>query len=84
MIGADLSEIAQEIETRDVELMVGPFTGRYLAEKENVPLLRVGLPNHDRMGAARQMVLGYEGSMFLVDGMANALLEQKEISRRFS
>ncbi len=84
MTGVDFSEIAQEIEKREVELMVGPFIGRHLAEKKNVPLLRVGLPNHDRFGAARQMVLGYDGSMFLVDGMANALIEQKEISRRFS
>jgi len=84
MTDADFSEIAQEIGERDIELMVGPFTGRHLAGKENVPLLRVGLPNHDRFGAARQMILGYEGSMFLVDGMANALLEQKEIQRRFS
>jgi nitrogenase molybdenum-iron protein NifN len=82
MTGADFSEIAQEIGKRDIELMVGPFTGRHLAEKEDIPLLRVGLPNHDRFGAARQMFLGYEGSMFLVDSMANVLIEQKESLRR--
>jgi nitrogenase molybdenum-iron protein NifN len=78
MIGADFSEIAAEATSPDIELMVGPFTGRGTARKEKIPLLRVGLPNHDRLGATHQLTLGYEGSMHLVEGMANALLEEKE------
>lgn len=78
MIGADFSQIAEEASSRDIELLVGPFTGRGTARKEKVPLLRVGLPNHDRYGAAHQLLLGYEGSMHLVEGMANALLEGRE------
>jgi len=78
MIGVDFSEIAAEASTRDIELMVGPFTGRGTARKEKIPLLRVGLPNHDRFGASHQLTLGYEGSMHLVEGMANALLEERE------
>jgi nitrogenase molybdenum-iron protein NifN len=78
MTGADFSQIAEEASSRDIELMVGPFTGRGIAEKEKVPLLRVGLPNHDRYGASHQLLLGYEGSMHLVNGMANTLLENRE------
>ena len=78
MIGADFSEIAEEASSRDIELMVGPFTGRGLARREKVPLLRVGLPNHDRYGASHQLLLGYEGSMHLVEGMANALLDERD------
>lgn len=78
MIGADFSEIANEVSNRDIELMVGPFTGRGTARKGKIPLLRVGLPNHDRFGATHQLTLGYEGSMHLVDCMANALLESRE------
>ena len=78
MTGADYSEIAEEVSTRDIELMVGPFTGRQTARKEKVPLLRVGLPNHDRFGASHQLMLGYEGTMHLVDRLANALIESKE------
>jgi nitrogenase molybdenum-iron protein NifN len=78
IIGADFSQIAAEASSRDIELMVGPFTGRQLARKEKIPLLRVGLPNHDRYGASHHLLLGYEGSMHLVDSMANALLEAKE------
>ena len=40
--------------------------------------MRVGLPNHDRYGASHQLLLGYEGSMHLVESMANALLEGRE------
>ncbi|MDD4448343.1 MAG: nitrogenase component 1 [Methanothrix sp.] len=77
-MGADFSQIAEEAVSRDIELLVGPFTGRGIARKENIPLLRVGLPNHDRYGASHQLFLGYEGSMNLVEGMANALLESRE------
>ena len=77
-MGADFSQIAEEAASRDIELMVGPFTGRGIARRENIPLLRVGLPNHDRYGASHQLFLGYEGSMNLVEGMANVLLESRE------
>ncbi|MFZ3149755.1 MAG: nitrogenase component 1 [Methanothrix sp.] len=78
MMETDFSQIATEASSRDIELMVGPFTGRGIARKENIPLLRVGLPNHDRYGASHQLLLGYEGSMNLVEGMANALLDGRE------
>jgi len=78
MMETDFSQIATEASSRDIELMVGPFTGRGIARKENIPLLRVGLPNHDRYGASHQLLLGYEGSMHLVEGMANTLLEGRE------
>jgi nitrogenase molybdenum-iron protein NifN len=79
--GADYSEIAKELSTRDIELMVGPFTGRQVARKEKIPLFRVGFPNHDRFGASHQLLLGYEGSMHLVEGLANAVLESRETDR---
>lgn len=81
MIGADFSQIAEEVSSRDIEMMVGPFTGRGIAKREKVPLLRVGLPNHDRYGASHQLLLGYEGSMHLLDCMANVLLDSKDIER---
>ena len=57
--------------------MIGPSTGRQISKEEKIPLLRVGLPNHDRFGAARQMVLGYAGAMRIVDDMANLLLDRR-------
>ncbi|MDD1761638.1 MAG: nitrogenase associated protein N, partial [Methanothrix sp.] len=81
MIGADFSQIAEEVSSRDIEMMVGPFTGRGIAKREKVPLLRVGLPNHDRYGASHQLLLGYEGSMHLLDCMANVLLDNKDLEQ---
>jgi len=75
--GVDFDDIHKEIISNDVDLMIGPSTGRQISKEEKIPLLRVGLPNHDRFGAARQMVLGYAGAMRLVDDMTNRPLDRK-------
>ena len=75
--GVDFDDIRKEMIGKDVDLMIGPSTGRQISKEEKIPLLRVGLPNHDRFGAARQMVLGYAGAMRLVDDMANLLLDRR-------
>lgn len=75
LCGVDFDEIHKEMIGNDVDLMIGPSTGRQISKEEKIPLLRVGLPNHDRFGAARQMVLGYAGAMRLVDDMVNLLLD---------
>lgn len=82
MMEADFSEIEHEVKSREIELMVGPFIGRRTARKKRIPLLRVGLPNHDRFGASRQLILGYGGAMSLIDGMANKLLEHRESTEK--
>ena len=75
MYGVDFEHIHKEIIRKNIELMIGPSTGRQISQKESIPLLRVGLPNHDRFGAARQMILGYKGTTWLIDAIANTLLE---------
>ncbi len=78
LTGADFSGIEEAVDAEDVELLIGPFIGRQTARKKDIPLLRVGFPNHDRFGSCRQLVLGYEGAGRLVDAMANALIEHRE------
>lgn len=77
----DFSDIQESLARNDIELLIGPFTGRQISKAENIPLLRVGLPNHDRFAASRQMVLGYEGTTGLVDRIANAIVEMNEEGR---
>jgi nitrogenase molybdenum-iron protein NifN len=77
LCGVDYDDIHKEMISNDVDLMIGPSTGRQISKEEKIPLLRVGLPNHDRFGAARQMFLGYAGAMSLVDDMANLLLDRR-------
>lgn len=75
MYGVDFEQIHKEIMKRDIKLMIGPSTGRHISRKENIPLLRIGFPNHDRFGAARQTILGYGGATWMIDTIANTLLE---------
>ncbi len=76
MCGVDFEQIHNEIIRRDIKLMIGPSTGRQISQKENIPLVRIGFPNHDRVGAARQAILGYKGAMWIIDAIANTLLER--------
>jgi nitrogenase molybdenum-iron protein NifN len=78
LCGVDFTEIHGEIKSNDIELMIGPFTGRQISKKENIPLVRAGFPNHDRVGAARQLMLGYDGAMRLIDTITNTILEHDQ------
>jgi len=75
LYGADFTHVHKEITKNNVQIMIGPSTGRQIAQKESIPLLRVGLPISDRFGAARQTVMGYKGMTWMVDALANALLD---------
>jgi nitrogenase molybdenum-iron protein NifN len=77
LTGVDFTEIHGEIKDNDIELMIGPFTGRQISRTENIPLVRVGFPNHDRVGTTRQLILGYEGAMRLIDTITNTIIENK-------
>jgi nitrogenase molybdenum-iron protein NifN len=43
-----------------------------------VPLIRTGFPIHDRIGGQRVLHVGYRGTQFLFDAVANAMLERKQ------
>ncbi len=57
------------------EILIGNSNGRYIAKAEDIPLVRVGLPIHDRVGAQRILTVGYRGAMELLDRVTNAILE---------
>ncbi len=76
LLGADFSQIHGEIKKGRIDLMLGTSNGRQISRKEGIPLVRVGLPNHDRVGATRQLLVGYEGAALLADAITNALLDE--------
>ena len=76
LLGADFSQIQEEIKKGRIDLMLGTSNGRQISIKERIPLVRVGLPNHDRVGATRQLLVGYEGAARLADAITNALLDE--------
>ncbi len=65
-------------------VMIGSSDGRRIEEKHKLPLVRCAFPIHDNIGGQRVRVLGYEGSITLLDRITNALLTQKEHSFRSS
>ena len=42
-----------------------------------VPLVRIGFPVYDRIGYFRYPIIGYNGSIRLLDMITNAILEHK-------
>ncbi|MDR3126875.1 MAG: nitrogenase [Tannerellaceae bacterium] len=62
------------------DILIGNSKGYYLARLWDVPLVRVGFPIHDRIGAQHQLLLAYQGSTLLFERIVNALLDAKQRS----
>lgn len=72
---AEMGELARDLKP---DLLVGSSKGYSIARELDVPLVRVGFPVHDRIGAQRTLHLSYRGAQQLFDRIANALLEHKQ------
>ena len=78
----DMAVILEKCVATCVNLAVGPSVGRYLEEKADLSLVRIGFPIQDRLGAQRILSAGYTGSALLLDRMVNAVLERKHRAYR--
>ena len=65
-----------------VNVIIGNSDGRRMAERMDLKIVRIGFPVHDRVGAQRKVITGYNGSSALLDDIANTILEQTENSFR--
>lgn len=74
---ADFTEIRETSKAMKANIAIGHSDGRYLTEKEGIPLVRMGFPIHDRMGGQRLLSVGYVGSTMFIDRITNTLLENK-------
>jgi len=78
--GLDIEEVVvgdlEDLENRsaDCDLLVTHSHGRQAAERLGVPLLRMGIPQFDRLGAAHQVSVGYRGTRDLVFQIGNILM----------
>lgn len=79
---ADFDVIEQHIVSNGANLMIGSSDGRRIEERTGIPLLRYAFPIHDRVGGQRLRMLGYEGSLQLLDRIANTMLRKKETGFR--
>ncbi len=75
--GTDLYEFHEVVKTHGAELILGNSKGNDVADDEGVPLVRFGFPVYDRVGVYRYSIMGYNGSIYLLDQMTNAILGHK-------
>lgn len=58
-------------------IAIGHSDGRFLTERDNISLVHLGFPVHDRVGGQRLLSVGYVGSTLLLDRITNTLLTDK-------
>jgi nitrogenase molybdenum-iron protein NifN len=68
----DLEDL--ENRAQDCDLLITHSHGRQMAERLDIPFLRMGIPMFDRLGAAHQLSVGYRGSRNLVFEVANIFM----------
>lgn len=66
----------------NINLLIGNSDGRRMAAKLGLKIIRIGFPIHDRVGGQRQVITGYNGSAFLIDSVANVMLEHTQDTYR--
>ena len=68
----------EDLETRasGCDLLITHSHGRQMAERLDLPFLRMGIPMFDRLGAAHQVSVGYRGTRDLVFQVANLFMAQ--------
>lgn len=73
--GIDFDSLNDAVSNCNPDILIGNSNGRYIAKILDIPLVRVGLPIHDRVGAQRILTVGYRGALELLDRITNAILE---------
>jgi len=73
----DFAEIRAKSVEAGANIAIGHSDGRFLTEKEGIPLVRMGFPIHDRVGGQRLLSVGYTGTAMFLDRITNTLLENK-------
>ncbi len=76
----DFYDIEESARTLEIDLVIGHSKGYTFARKENIPLIRVGFPIHDRVGGQRLLHLGYHGAQQLFDTITNTVIAHKQDS----
>jgi len=75
---ADLFELHQRIKNKPVDLIIGNTYSKYIAREENIPFVRCGFPQLDRMGHRYFPMVGYMGALRLMEKINDALLDKKD------
>ena len=73
----DFDLVRQQVKAGGANIAIGHSDGRFLTERDHIPLVRLGFPIHDRVGGQRLLSVGYTGTMNLLDRITNTLLTEK-------
>jgi len=76
--GVDFVDIEEESKILQPDFLIGNSKGFTMSKKNNIPLLRLGFPIHDRFGGQRMHHLGYRGTLELFDRIVNTVIEQRQ------
>ncbi len=68
----DLEDL--EARAAGCDLLITHAHGRQMAERLEIPLVRIGLPMFDRLGAAHRITVGYRGTRDLIFEIGNVFL----------
>ncbi len=79
---SDFETIQKVAVEQKANLLIGNSDGKFIKEKEKIPLVRIGFPIHDHVGGSRLLNVGYEGSLRFLDLITNTLLDQKHETYR--
>jgi nitrogenase molybdenum-iron protein beta chain len=81
--GKDLWHFRSLVFTNKPDFMIGNSYGKFIqrdtfykGEEFEVPLIRIGFPIFDRHHLHRMTTLGYEGAIYMLTTLVNAILEQ--------
>ncbi|MCX7085940.1 MAG: nitrogenase molybdenum-iron protein subunit beta [Methylococcales bacterium] len=81
--GRDLWHFRSLVFTNKPDFMIGNSYGKFIqrdtfykGEEFEVPLIRIGFPIFDRHHLHRMTTLGYEGAIYMLTTLVNAVLEQ--------
>lgn len=72
---SDLFDLENVLEDHNVDILFGNAYGASIADKNNIPLYRIGFPIFDRVGAQRISCLGYNGGIKFVDEVTNMIID---------
>ena len=78
--GVDFVDIEAEAKILKPDLLIGNSKGFTLSRKNHIPMIRIGLPIHDRFGGQRRHHLGYRGTQELFDRIVNTIIEHRQSS----
>ena len=79
---ADFTAISEAAQKKGANIAIGHSGGKSLTERQQIPIVRMGFPIHDRVGGQRILSAGYAGSLVFLDRFTNTLLETKNSSYR--